>query len=209
MLVIPDGYAQITHHFTGLNVPNGAAVVYGVANGPDADANTVAEDLQDLWLDHVNARMTSDVSLQSTTTKLGPNDVGPIGFFNDGPHPGAQSATSNPPNVSYLVAKRTALGGRRNAGRIFIPGTDADVIDDAGQLGSVFFDAFQDDLNDWLTALDTATYTMVLFHGPKTEWQLIGGQPRRVAIAGAIPAPTVVSVLELGDTVSTQRRRLR
>lgn len=210
MPVIPEDYAQVTHIFSGVNLPNGGAIVYGIQNQLDFTAQTIADACGTIFSTDVLPRLTSDVSLARTDAKLGPNDTGTSASSNNGAGPGAQSASSEPPNTAYLVTKSSALGGRRGKGRIFLPGVDAGNVDDAGTVNPVLVAAFQTELTDWLDHLATTDIPMHLLHDYPYTWALVGGQPRRIPdLTDPPPIPSVVVSLTLQTTVATQRRRLR
>lgn len=207
---IPTGYAQVSLIFSGVNVPNGAAVVFGVKNDVAGSAIGVASTVGGVFASSgLLARLTSDITFVRTDCKLGPNETGPIGSSTTGAGNGAQSASSEPPNTAMLVTKITDIGGRRGRGRMFFPGVDSGNVNDDGTIGSTYLAAYQTDVDDFLNGLAAGQVPMYLLHGPKTEWQLIGGQPRRVPVAGAIPDPYEVIGLQCDNVVATQRRRLR
>lgn len=207
-MTIPEDFAQITHVFTGTQLPNGAAVVHGVANLLSKDAETIATDTHGFFT-AILAQLSAGISLDSTICKLGPDATGPSFEFIDPTPGGVASASGLSPNSAYLCTKQTAVGGRRGKGRMFIPGCDESTVGPSGLLTPSFVTTLQGLVDGYLADLLTADTPMVLLHGPATEWVLVDGQPRRVPVAGPIPAPDVVTGMAVNGRVGTQRRRLR
>jgi hypothetical protein len=153
-------------------------------------------------------QVADDVTLAEVLVKFGPDETGPFASV-AGSTIGSIVATAATPGTSFLVRKNTALGGRRNVGRMYIPGVTEIMQTDAGDLVAGTVASFQTALNTFLGALTTDAISMYVLHGPATVWELVGGQPRRVPTAGFVPGPTLVSSLTLQTHVAMQRRRLR
>lgn len=118
------------------------------------------------------------------------------------PRVGAGVGTSTddklPQNCAMLVRKNTALGGRRNRGRFFIPGMlTEEGVNNVGIIGSSDRGAYQGGIDSFFAELTTSTpaLPMVILHNT-------GG-------VSPIIDPTVVVSLTVDSTISTQRRRLR
>jgi hypothetical protein len=96
-------------------------------------------------------------------------------------------------NVSYLVRKVTALGGRAGRGRMYLPGpTEADV-NEAGAILGARVTSLQAALNDFLTQMVADGDGPVLLHG----------------VGSPISTPTPITSFSLDTRAATQRRRLR
>ncbi len=110
---------------------------------------------------------------------------------------GLGSGVVLPPNVAVVVNKLTALGGRRNRGRLFWPSIPEGDVDSLGLISIARRDAYQVVFDALLSNLEGGggfsqnTDAMVIFHTlpPAT--------------------PTVVESLRVERLVGTQRRRLR
>lgn len=188
MGVIPVGYAQITHVYVGGAVPRGAVVTYGVeANWLDAQA--AVADIHSSWGDTVVPNQNNSVTLSQTVAKLGPTETGPTFEFSQQIE-GGDSGEPEPPNVAYLVSKKTALGGRKNRGRMYLPGCETVQIGPNGNLVSLFRIALENALIVHLDFLATNDSPMVILHSDET-------------------APTPVTTLTVDNFCATQRRRLR
>lgn len=189
MTIIPVGFGQVTHFFTGVAVPRGAAVTYGISPSGAGPLDTLVVDLHDAFAETILTELSSNVTLDRTALKMGPNNVGPTFEF-AGPVNGGEAVQATPPNVAYLVKKATGIGGRQNRGRMYIPGaTEAD-IDNGGNISTSQYNTIQTDVNAFLAALDALEAEMVILHNSSSD-------------------PTTVTRLDLDSRVATQRRRLR
>lgn len=111
---------------------------------------------------------------------------------------GGVTSGSCPPNTSFLIRKGTGQGGRRNRGRMYIPGVPREAIFANGDIATTTVTGLQtrvDDLQDGPTLVDAGFTTPVLLHG-------LGLSPTPVS-------PTPVTSLNVQTKVATQRRRLR
>jgi len=95
---------------------------------------------------------------------------------------GSDGADMLPLNVSMLVKKLSGVAGRKNSGRMFIPGLREARVDDAGRLTSSFQAAMQTGVDAFYDALVADGWPPYIFHhGP--------GDPRAVTslvVAGAV-----------------------
>lgn len=188
-MIIPAGFAHVVHRFTVGLTGQRAAITYGVElQGTDFGENR-AEELYDLFQTEWAAVMSTGVSHQSVLLKYGPNVTGPQ-FEHAGIGTGTANSPMAPPNTAWLIRKRTALGGRANRGRCYIPGVLEQQVNEGGQVLSPTLADLQTAANDWLAGLTTLEMPMVILHTSSSD-------------------PTEVSSLVADPLVATQRRRLR
>lgn len=109
------------------------------------------------------------------------------------PVAGGRAPGAAPPNVATLVQKLTALGGRRNRGRMYLPGAVETDIDNEGLYGTTPLGVLQ-------TAA-TAFRTQTLALAQVDQLVLLHEQ--------APFTPTEITSLVVSRTVATQRRRQR
>lgn len=188
-MTIPIGFGQVTHLFTGLNVPTGAACTYGFINTGPLTAIARAELAHDAWGDTILTSQSDDIILTSTIVKLGPDATGTAAEWND-PRAGSIVATPAPPNVTFLVRKVTQLGGREGRGRMYIPGIDEVEVDPGGAISSTRRNGMQTQADALMTRLAANNMEMYLLHNSATP-------------------PTAIDELQVAGRVATQRRRLR
>lgn len=191
MPIIPNDHGQVNYRFTGTAAPTGAEVAIGFRNDGDLALSAVGALFIDAWDDNIQQLQDDSIILESVLVKFGPNDTGPQGEFASG-LTGAASGSAVPPNVSLLVNKVTALGGRRNRGRSFWPGFTESDVDPGGFINNEYLAFVQARCTDYLNQLSTAGASMVVLHSD----------------AGFGGPPTVAEYVAQ-SRVATQRRRLR
>lgn len=189
-MIIPNGYGQISHFFTGPAYPLGAAVTYGFARAdaglsPDDIAALAHDALADTW----QAWWNADTILTSTLCKFGPNASGPSALFT-GARGGTGSTDSAPPNTCLLIRKSTAAGGRSGTGRMYMVGLADSSVVDGGDIGSGAQTSAQTAADAFLARMTAEDWPMALLHA-------------------AVSDPTVVTALAVQGRAATQRRRLR
>lgn len=209
MSVIPADTGQVTHLFTGANLPHGGAVVYGVQGAGLDPGQEACEACHVNFGALVGSELTSDVTLTTTKLKVGPTDTGPSFEFTDPIVGNVAINTSMAPNTAYLVNKVTALGGRRNRGRMFLPGVFDGAVDDSGLVASGTVTQIQTALDDFLASMSIFGLSLLILHSPAYTWGLVNNQPRRIYSSTPPPDPTPVTALIMTGMVATQRRRLR
>lgn len=189
-MIIPVGYAQINHFFVADAAPRGAQVVYGVDNtGSSLSAAAVASAAHDAFVATCLTLMTNEIQIGSTKAKLGPNATGLEAVFTDIVN-GTRAQPNVTPQVTLLAQKNTALGGRKQRGRMFLPGAAEEDVNAAGLVSTAALGSWNTTLTDFLAALVTNAIPMVLLHTDAT-------------------APSPVTSMVLSELASTQRRRLR
>lgn len=137
---------------------------------------------------------------------------GPVGTYNE-TLAGAMGAAVLPNNCALLVKKQTAVGGRRNHGRMFIPAGyvgEAEV-DGTGLISAGNQTFFQDHVNQFYENLRDSTgtpgptftsYWPVLFHSDARD-------PDGNVIPNTAPPPTDITALVADPRIATQRQRMR
>lgn len=191
---IPPGFAEAWYRFTvvGDSEPMFCSLGVNLAVGITPDTTT-ANNI--LGAGAANLRAL----LSSATTW----DGGHVIFGADGgdnrvdstlaPVTGTSGATPLPPNCAMLIRKMTVLGGRRNRGRLFVPGISNTGVSNAGVIAPATLSAYQTSATAWMAAL-VATAEVVdlsLFHDT------------------APFTPTNITALVCQGRLATQRRRLR
>lgn len=195
MAIIPVGFAQINFRMTGFGVPYGAECVLGVEFGsfPAPTPSLIADDAADAWAVHIMPRMTADITLSEVSCKFGPNDTGPQGTVSRAVVGGVAQAGVTP-NVAVLVRKNTAGGGRRNRGRMYVPGQPEAPLNANGDLTAPELNAWQVAFDGFYNALTTGALEPVVLHSPGIS---------------ATPPPTGILGFSVQARVATQRDRLR
>lgn len=188
-MIIPLGYAHVVHRFGGTGLPRGAALTHGIKLEGTQFLETRAANIATLFEDTLLVGMVQTVTYLGCLVKAGPNTTGPMAEVVRS-EAGSGIDAGAPPNVSYLVRKRTALGGRTNRGRFYWPGVAETTVDPNGTIQPGTLTAQQARLEAYLSGLATAESPMYLLHNASSD-------------------PTEVIQLQIDTKVATQRRRLR
>ena len=191
-MIIPTGFAQANFKFTGTALPYGAEVTLGLLLEGSTTPALLSEDLGVLWESTFLQEQVSYVNIGSVLVKYGPNETGPSAEVANG-GVGELVSSALTPNVSMLVHKATALGGRSGRGRFYVPGVrEADVADD-GTVSSTALAQWQTAANAFATGLAALDVAGVVLHSADAP----------------IDLPTLITSYEVQGRVATQRRRLR
>jgi hypothetical protein len=182
-----NAWAQVNLRFTGAGVPTGAEVTFGVTKATD-DLQDVATTVFNAWNTNVKSITPTAVTLVDMLIKSGPPDTGPQGSFAVG-NAGTGASGDVSPGVCLLVQKRTALGGRKNRGRLYYPIAEADV-GQGGAVASGALTAAGTAWNNFWDDLEVGSNQMAVFHSD-------------------LSTPTLVVSLQVSGLTATQRRRLR
>lgn len=195
MPVLPnDFFVQVTWVFGGTSAPLGAVTTLGVNMGGAFPPQDTAEAMAAIWEATMLDIQVSSITLDEVIVRQGPNEDGPTGTTAVG-LAGTHIGSGSSPNTAYLVKKNTALGGRRNRGRFYIPGVDEDKVDPSGSITPAWVATVQGVVDDFYDAFGAATVLPVVLH------ERVPGPTQ--------PAPTDITSFTLESTVATQRRRLR
>jgi len=201
-VVIPDGFAEFTVNWTHFGVGQPYANVFGAdvsaADSPAAAMLTVRNAIQDNLFTHMDIS-TTWVSVEGrfgpvTGPSPGPNIEIPEGGT------GALSITVPPPQVTLLVKKITALGGRANRGRFYWPGMlTTTALNENGSIETGALANYQSYFDDFFDQMETGDggaddpCPLVILHDETSP----------------TTTPTLLTGLVVDGRCATQRRRLR
>lgn len=195
-LVIPPGFAQVVYRSSLTGDPEEMLWTLGVAmTGTLTTGQIVADHMRDSFVGAWPAG-----SILTSWTFIGcrvyvGQDGGPPTVWES---VGAAVAGTNagpglPPNCAFLVQKRSAIGGRKNRGRMFLP-AGFGVGEDSVPVTGVMAEAQRAALQARLTPAFLGTEDRVIFHDEATPGS---------------HTPTVITSLTMLARLATVRRRLR
>ncbi len=203
--VIPPGYAEIAIQLRHAGDPQSWYNVSGydvsAFGGDMVEMGTSALLAFSAWIDHFPTTLTvvgADVTLGQDGGPPSKQFVG-----NTQGATGGKSQAMLPQNCALLVQKNTALGGRRNRGRAFIPSVlQDDWVDNVGAITPAARNELQTVADQWWEFMNESeppfnNIPMVILHGSE-------GAPIQAA-----EDPTPVTGFSVDPVISTQRRRLR
>lgn len=197
---VPVGFAQCEIVFTRTGDPQDMVITFGVEVTDPTFHDSVASHVALAWTTGFsNADISDQLYQKSAVVHIG----------EEGGEETTQEATINrtggdhrpivPQNTAMLARKITAVGGRQNQGRWFLPWVFEAEVDNVGMLDAGSASKYTTDCNAFLTALNSAAGTaatpMVIIHKRNK--------------AGIVHAPTPVTAITCEQLVATQRRRLR
>lgn len=199
MATIPVGYAEVTFRLHRIGAIRDSTWALGV-NWAGAGVRT-AQEIADDWDGFATAagrpyaagNMLDSWQYLGTSVTL-MDDTGPLIAKHDHVITGTLTspAVAMAPNCAILLRKRTALGGRRNRGRAYIPPVfpSEGSVDAAGVIAGASLTAIQGFYDSMFTG-SLLNYDRVLFHNE------------------APFTPTPINLLQFDGLIATQRRRLR
>jgi hypothetical protein len=175
-------------------------VTYGVALdvGLASVTQTNVQNLQAAFYDSVKAFVSTQYQITQTEIKyrIGVGEELSVAIWVE-TQGMSDVSLAVPQNTSYLIQKRSGTAGRRNRGRLYLPGVAEGNVDHKGLLTSATVSTINTALSGWLAKFATTigfVDSMVILHSSGIS---------------ATPAPTVVNALVVDPVVATQRRRLR
>lgn len=196
-MIIPVNWANWITQYTFVGDAEPMITTMGVnvsTWGGDYDGGL--EWLSDLWLAALVGSTSDDVTVGPYSLAVGQDGGDPVTYAYEDSNAGSEPSFPMWPNTAILVRKQTASGGRRNRGRLYIPGAAIrSAISVAGVIDSIFLADFNTNLATFLTTVNAGT----------------GFNPTQLGVLHSEPpsAPAVITALIAQPKVATQRRRLR
>ena len=196
-LVIPANFANfiltITNTGAGLSSRNSVAFGFDLTAGlTQGDVGRIANLLRDGL-----TPMYDNAWILGPTHAVEGTGAAPLVWDDTGTEAGiAGASVYSPPSVSYVVSKRTNIGGRAFRGRMYLPGVQEGDVDEAGIIAGARVNTTQATLDALKVALlaDPAIDQLVLFHDDTTP--------------GAL-APTTIQSYLVRNVVGNMRPRQR
>jgi len=183
--VIPPGFGQcnVFYDLPGQSVDD-AQVTFGIH--PPAFTAALAEAIFQSYQNRFEEVLPTTYQI----LRVDIVDSGDLHYVSTGAaQSGTRAGAATAPQVAYLMKKRTALGGRKHTGRMYLPGVTESEVDEAGLLTPGILNDLQVAGEGFLFDLGAMDTSMVILHTDAT-------------------APTEVTALLPVNKVGTQRRRL-
>lgn len=193
MSVIPTGYTELSIEY---GIPGDAGPAYTVLGLQPPGATSISTQASDIdtILDtspglkqYINTAVTIDRFTLRFTSSPGVTEI----LVTEAGYAGLQTGDPSPPQVAVLVQKSTGLSGRKNRGRMYLPGPVDAGVESSGLLTTTYLAQLQSAVDAFGDDLSTAGYAPVVLH---TE---------------AADTPTPINEFVVVRKVATQRRRLR
>lgn len=194
-LVIPPGFAQIVYRSALAGDPEECLWTLGTSMDGYLDGQDAADVTRFGFVSAYSAGfILAGWTFLGTRVYVGQDGGPPTVWESTGPAVvGTNPGPGLPPNCAFLVQKRSALGGRRNRGRMYLP-AGFGVGEDSVPITGVMAEAQRADLNTRVTDAFTGAADRVIFHDELTP----GGS-----------TPTTITSFIVQARLATVRRRLR
>lgn len=206
VLVIPEGFGEGAVHFSLSGVPHPIVSTIGFHSTDGdlaADGQNALEALEGSIWDAIWGGSSANLAVGYTylgmEARFNSSDGGVVSLAAPRAVAGTASVAVMAANSSWLIQKRTHLGGRKHRGRLYWPaaGMPENTVSAAG-------------------AIDTASVTgqQTLWNNLMTELDGIGSPVapyilhRQEAGGPTPPAPTPINSFVVSPIIATQRRRL-
>jgi hypothetical protein len=188
-MTIPVGFGQVNFRYAASNaIPNGAECTLGFVVGPTSPADDALV-IGGYWAASIVPQQTNAATFVEAHVKWGPTATGPDASvtFNV---TGGKGGDPFGAQVSALVQKRTAIGGRHGRGRLFLPALTEGLISDGSHLQGAYRSDIQAAFNAFLNSMNASLRYPVVLRGD----------------AGV---PAAITLFNVEAMLATQRRRLR
>lgn len=185
---VPEGCCETTLHFSGPGASGDVQCAIGwvTASPFDSAERLIAVSAIENLMGNLNVAMT----LESVTFDAGTDDpVNPI-FEETSGAAGVAGGEMMPLNSTYLVQKRTNLGGRRGRGRMFLPGVSIGATEEDGSVSIGVVGGIETNIVAMLAEMPSP-WSPALLH------------------ATAPFTPTQIAAFAVQGKIATQRTRLR
>jgi len=202
-LVIPPGFAALSLQFRHTEDPEPWYVTFGVdISDAGGDTTAIGTAAMSAFHQHVMPQFSNLVSLTGVDVVVGQDGPDPVRAFvaSTTLRNGSEVGQKLPQNCALLVRKNTALGGRRNRGRYFLPG----ILNEAQVTATGIVDPGSVAIYQTQQGLFLADLADGLGGVPSIPMVLLHSQGLSV-----VPEPTPVTTLSVDNLIATQRRRLR
>lgn len=195
--VIPPGFAEcsIEHWLDGY--PRPAVTTMGVKiAGSEAEGESVADWFHEAFILSFLPSIDANVRVRNARAVIGQDGADPIVQISTKSTTGSSTRDSVAPALALMIAKNTALGGRKNRGRFYFPWAVSDTgVDEAGNVQESTLSTWRTNADTFMTNLSGGLGTQPLFEEPV------------VLHSDPLLPPTPITGMAPNPTIRTQRRR--
>ena len=167
-------------------------------------AQTSVNSFQSAFNAHIGNLLDSEVTVDFPTIRLGAGTTTPYEAVANGSSiTGGSTSTTVPPNVAVLIKKSTALGGKHNRGRTYIPFlVDVSHVSENGTIDTGTLNTIQTAVTAFFNALTAASIPMCIANK-------VFNVPLPPHFVTSVNTGPLVTSYVVETLVATQRRRLR
>lgn len=208
VFVIPSGFAHVAIEMKHTSDPQPWFCTFGI-QGPafPSDGIAVANGILKCWDQEIGQHMNQSVSSQQVILTIGQGTDPPVkAYSNIGLLNSGSTTAKLPQNCALLVDKLTALGGRRNRGRMYVPSVLAEGdVSDTGNITNSALTLLQTSFNNFFEFMQNGS-DLTQFQPALAETPMQVLHRPGISVVGT---PTPVSSLRVQPVITTQRKRLR
>ena len=195
------GFAHCSYELRHASMSRSAFITFAI-DPVETNPQTLATTLNGVYnaTGSLKACIDSSVTMVGCRVALGTDGIEDLTGFATTSVVGGFVGSTTPPNCATLVHKRTARGGRRGRGRMYIPWSiSASTVTENGTLAAADMTRVNDAFATWFAALTSGPGPLVILHKPSKPGT------ERPTTPGA---PNVVTSFSVDPLIGTQRRRL-
>lgn len=164
-LIIPPGFAAVSIPIRNFAVTRAAAITFGIEVPGSPVPDELAAEVQSIFAATVGSRMDASCSIGNTRVAIGQDGGEPVLGFAPASTPGGRALDATAPALAVLIQKRTARGGRRGRGNLYLPWACADnTVTEAGILATTEVNGYNTELNNWRTNMASESMNLTLLH---------------------------------------------
>lgn len=202
---IDAGLVLVNQKITHSAVGHTYEVTYALSPSAGATAQQCADEAQTEFIAAWQALLDTNCTILPNTILLGDGTNVPAVAVGSGANAiGTNAFVSAPPNCCILIKKLTAFAGKKNRGRVYMPGiVPAADVSENGTVDPTWLGSVQTAAADWLADLAAFPLPMVI-----ANKVLVVTPPEIRPHVTAIHAGHAVTTLNAEATIATQRRRM-
>lgn len=204
--VLPIGFCSVEFR----HLPNytskeqTCSIAFDIAAPPFTQGN--AEEITDVYEGVWGSMGSAGIVFTGIRVTVAVDAFEPLIFETSRAGAPSDASTLLPPNCAILIDKNTNRAGRRNRGRMFVPGAGEDETEASGALTApslVRWTEYADGVFGLADGPTTNLGDAVILHSYVWTGDVDPGPPV------GFPVPTVITSLTVDPMIGTQRRRMR
>lgn len=202
---IEDELCLVTQRLTNASLSRAAEVTFAVHDNAGLTPQVIIDAFQAKFNARFQAVFDSTVTIEKPFVSCGNGGTTPEQATASGATvAGTNAITSLPPQIAFLIRKRSTVGGRKNRGRTYFPWTLAQAsVDENGFIHAGAVASMTADCANFLTDLSGLSIPMVIANKNLAE----DGVTHKKYVTAITSGPVVTSYVP-ENFIATQRRRL-
>lgn len=202
---IEDELCLITQQLTNASISRPSELTFAVRDSGSLTPLAIVNAFQTVFNTFIGPQVDSQVTIQKPFVNAGNGTSTPDQATATGATiVGGNAIVSLPPQIAFLVRKRSSVGGRKNRGRTYLPWCLAQAsVDENGNIHAGALSSMTTACASVLTNLSGSNIAMVIAN----KTLAIDGSTGKKYVTAITAGPTVTSYVP-EQFIATQRRRL-